>query len=62
MVSMDTEVFGIIKSTFVIPVAEPVLPYLLGDGGWILSEEAGNVLKRSTIGKSLFDVEAVLLG
>lgn len=62
MVSMDTEVFGIIKSAFVIPVAETVFPHLLGDSGWILAEEAGNVFKRSTIGKSFFDVEAVFQG
>lgn len=37
MVSMDTEVFGVIKSAFMIPVAEAVFPYLLGDGGWILA-------------------------
>lgn len=49
MVSMDTEVFGIIKSAFVIPVAETVFSYLPGDGGWILAEKAGDVFKRSTI-------------
>lgn len=59
---MDAEVFGIIKGAFVIPVAETVFPHLLGDSGWILAEEASNVFKRSTIGKSFFDVEAVFQG
>ena len=62
MVSMNTEVFCIIKRAFVIPVAETVFPHLLRDSGWILAEEAGNVFKRSTIGKSFFDVEAVFQG
>ena len=62
MVSMDTEVFGIIKSAFVIPVAETVFPHFLGDSGWIFAEEAGDVFKRSTIGKSFFDVETVFQG
>ena len=37
MVSMDTEVSGIIKSAFMIPVREPVSLNLFGDSGRILA-------------------------
>lgn len=46
MVSMDTEVFGVIKSAFVIPVAETVFPHLLGDSGGSLQRKRAMSLKE----------------
>ena len=45
MIAMDTEVLSIIKSTLVIPVRQPLSLCLFLDGGRILTQELGNILK-----------------
>lgn len=60
MVAVDTKVFGIIKGTFVIPVGQAVHFHLFGNGSGILTEEACDVLKRSTFGKLILDVNTII--
>ena len=60
MVAVDTKVFGIIKGTFVIPVGQAVRFHLFGNGSGILTEEACDVLKRSTFGKLILDVNTII--
>ena len=43
MVTMDTEVFRIIKRAFVIPVKQPMGSYLFRDGSGILAQESGDI-------------------
>lgn len=62
VVSMDTEVFGIIKSAFVVPVAEAVFFYLFRDGGRILAQEAADVLERHPLRKCFLNVKPVFEG
>ena len=49
VIAVDTEVMGIIESAFMIPVAEPVSPDLLGDGGGILTQIPGGLLERESL-------------
>ena len=60
MVTVYTKVFGIIKGTFVIPVGQPMCFHLFGDGSGILTEEACDILKRSTFGKLILDVNTII--
>ena len=60
MVTVHTKVFGIVKSAFVIPVGQAVCLHLFGDGSGILTEEACDVLKRSTFGKLILDVNTII--
>lgn len=48
MVTMDTEVFRIIKRAFVIPVRQPMGSYLFRDGSGILAQEFGDIFKGCT--------------
>ena len=43
MITMDTEVFRIIKRAFVIPVKQPMGSYLFRDGSGILAQESGDI-------------------
>ena len=49
VITVDTEVVGVKKSAFVIPVAETVSPDFLGDGSRILAEISGGLLKRKAL-------------
>ena len=49
VIAVYAEVVGIVKSAFVVPVAEAVVSDLFGDGGRILAEESGDVLKGGTL-------------
>lgn len=60
MVTVHTKVFGIVKSAFVIPVGQAVCLHLFGDGSGILTEEACDILKRSTFGKLILDVNTII--
>lgn len=46
VITVDTEVVGIIKSAFMIPVAEAVGSDFLGDSSGIFAEISGGLLKR----------------
>lgn len=60
MVTVYTKVFGIIKGTFVIPVGQPMCFHLFGDGSGMLTEEACDILKGSTFGKFILDVDTII--
>jgi len=60
MVTVDTKVFGIIKGTFVIPVGQPVCFHFLRNRSGILTEEACDILKGSTFGKFILDVDTII--
>ena len=49
MVAVDTEVMGVIKGAFMIPVTKAVGPDLLGDGGRVFTEIFGDLLKRESL-------------
>ena len=60
MVTVYTKVFGIIKGTFVIPVGQPMCFHLFGDCSGMLTEEACDILKGSTFGKFILDVDTII--
>ena len=60
MVTVDAKIFGIIKGAFVIPVGQAVCFHLFGDGSGILTEEACDILKGSTFGKFILDVDTII--
>lgn len=60
MVTVYTKVFGIIKGTFVIPVGQPVCFHFLRNRSGILTEEACDILKGSTFGKFVLDVDTII--
>ena len=60
VVSMDAEVLCIVKGSFVIPVRKPVSLYFLGNGGWILAQIPGNVLKGCSFVQFVFDILAII--
>lgn len=60
MIAVYTKVFGIIKGTFVIPVGQPVCFHFLRNRSGILTEEACDILKRSTFGKLILDVNTII--
>ena len=60
VIAVYTKVFGIVKSAFVIPVGQAVCLHLFGDGSGILTEEACDILKRSTFGKLILDVNTII--
>lgn len=62
MISVDAEVMCIVEGTLVIPVAEPMLFDLFGNGRGVFAEEACDVLKRSIFGKGLLNVKPIRLG
>ena len=62
VIAVYAEVVGIVKSAFVVPVAEAVVSDLFGDGGRILAEESGDILKGGTLVQGSFDVPAVIKG
>ena len=49
VIAVYAEVVGIVKSAFVVPVAETVVSDLFGDGGRVLAEESGDILKGGTL-------------
>ena len=62
VITMDTEVLGIIKGALVIPVRETVSLYLFGNSSRILAQEPSDILKRSTFIQLIFDVDTVFEG
>ncbi len=62
VISVDAEVVGIVESALVIPVAESVPFDLFRNGRGIFTEEACNVFKGSSGGKSFFNVKPILQG
>ena len=59
MIAMDTEVLGIINGALVIPVRQPVGLYLFRDGGRILAQEPGDILKGCAFVQFIFDVNTI---
>jgi hypothetical protein len=49
MIAMDTEVVGIIKGAFMIPVANSSGANLLRYSGWILADKAGNIFEGLSV-------------
>ena len=62
VVAVDTEVVCIVKSSFVVPVTDPVEADFLGDGGGILTEVLGDLLEGQAVIERMFDVLPVLKG
>lgn len=62
VISVDAEVVGIVESTLVKPVAEPVLFDLFRNGRGIFTEEACNVFKGRSSRKRFFNKKPVLQG
>ena len=59
VIAVDTEVFSIIESPFVIPIRETVSSDFFRDCGRILAQESGNILKGSTRIQLVFDIDTV---
>ena len=59
MVTMDTEVFRIIKSAFVIPVRQPMSSYFFRDGSGILAQESGDIFKGCTLVQFVFNINTI---
>lgn len=49
MIVVDTEVMGIIKSAFMLPVTKAMEFDLLGDGSRVFAEILGDLLKREIL-------------
>ena len=49
VIAVNTEVFGVIESPFVIPIRETVSSDFFRDCGRILAQEPGNILKGSAL-------------
>ena len=62
VIPMDTEVMGIVKSAFVVPVGKSVFFYLPGDGGGILTQIPGDLFEGKPFIQGLFNKEPVLKG
>ena len=60
LVSVDTEVLGVVKRAFMIPIIKPVKPDLFGYGCRILAKESGNVLERCAFIQGSFYVLTVI--
>ena len=59
VIPVNAEVMGIIKGAFVIPVRQPVGLYLFRDGGRILVQEPGDILKGCAFVQFIFDVNTI---
>ena len=62
MIAVDTEVFGIIEGSFVIPVRKAVSPDFFRDCGRILAQEPGNIFKRCAFVQFILDIDTVIKG
>ena len=62
VIAVDTEVFGIIEGSFVIPVRKAVSPDFFRDRGRILAQEPGNILKECALVQFIFDIDTVFKG
>ena len=62
VVTMDAEVFCIIKGTLVVPVRNPVRSDLFGNRSRILAKIFCNVLEGDSLVKGIFNVDAVFRG
>ena len=62
VIAVDTEVFGIIESPFVIPVRKAVGPDFFRDRSGVLAQEPGNIFKRCAFVQFVFDIDTVLKG
>ena len=49
VIAVNTEVFGVIESPFVIPIRETVSSDFFRDCGRVLAQEPGNILKGSAL-------------
>ena len=62
VIAVNTEIFGVIERTFVIPIWETVSPDFFRDCGRILAQEPGNILKGSALVQFVFDIDTVFKG
>lgn len=62
VITVDTEVMGIVESAFVVPVGESVCLNFFRDSGRILTEEACDILKGSSFTQFVFNVNTILKG
>lgn len=62
MIAMDEEVFGIVKSAFMIPVRKAVCFDLFGNVGRVFTQVFGNVFKGVAFTQRSFDVDTVFKG
>lgn len=60
MISVNTEIFGIIEGSFVIPVRKAMSLYFFGDGSRILTQKSGDIFKRSPFIQFIFNVNTVI--
>ena len=61
-IPVGTEVMGIVKSAFVVPVGKSVFFYLSGNGGGILTQISGDLFEGKPFIQGLFNKEPVLKG
>lgn len=59
MITMNTEVPGIIKSTFMIPVRKVMSPHLFRDCGRVFEQETSDILKGCVFVLFIFDVNMI---
>ena len=59
VIPVNTEVFGIIESTLVIPVRKAVRFDFLGDGSRILAQKLSDIFKRRTFVQFIFNVNTI---
>ena len=62
VIEVDTEVFGIIEGSFVIPVRKAVSPDPFRDHSGILAQKPDNVFKRCAFVQFFFDIDMVFKG
>lgn len=60
VITMDTEVLGIIKGAFMIPVREPVGFHFFRDRGRVLAKKPGDILKGSAFIQFIFNIDTVV--
>ena len=62
VIPVNTEILGIIKGSFVIPVGQAMSPNFLRYSGGILTQETCNVFKRCSFVQFVFNVDTVFKG
>lgn len=62
VIAVNTEVFGVIESPFVIPIWETVSPDFFRDCGRILAQEPGDIHKGRALIQFVFDIDTVFKG
>lgn len=58
--AVDTKIFGIIESVFVIPIGKSVSANFFWDGSSAFAQKGSNVFKGSTFGQPVFNIDPVI--